>query len=176
VKWYQHTIQFRQFHHKSPWQSVIVFCCWGSAKGLMLFVCPHHSLQHCGVNSWRLACTTVTCIRSNSLGWNIVIQEISASNFCSLAVLGLRGKVSAVISEIAKANWMKNAHRKLRNECWYADVDVDGKVEIFVSNVGVAKGGYREGGSNVRIWKFNLQWSQVRKRGKIGLNQLLIYI
>jgi len=118
----------------------------------------------------------VTCIRSNSLGWNIVIQEISASNFCSLAVLGLRGKVSAVISEIAKANWMKNAHRKLRNECWYADVDVDGKVEIFVSNVGVAKGGYREGGSNVRIWKFNLQWSQVRKRGKIGLNQLLIYI
>jgi hypothetical protein len=79
------------------------------------------------------------------LGWNIVIQAISASNFCTLAVFGVRGKVSAVISETAKVNWMKNAHRRLRNECWYADGEVDGKVEIFVSNVGMAKGGDRAG-------------------------------
>ena len=57
------------------------FCCWGSVKGLVLFVCPHHSLQHCGVESGSLACATVTCIRSNSQGWNIVIHANSASNF-----------------------------------------------------------------------------------------------
>jgi hypothetical protein len=79
------------------------------------------------------------------LGWNIAIQAISASNCFSLAVVGVRVKVSAVISEIAKVNWMKEAHRKLRNECWYEDGEVDGKVEIFVSDVGRGKGGDRAG-------------------------------
>jgi len=97
-----------------------------------LFVSPHHSLKHCDVSSRRLAHITVTCIRTNSLGWNIVIQAISASNFCSLAVFGVRGKVSTVMSEMAKVNWIKKAHRKLRNECWYADGELDGKVEIFL--------------------------------------------
>jgi hypothetical protein len=90
---------------------------WGSVKGLILFVSPHHSLQHCDVNSGRLARIAVTCIRTISLGWNIVIQAISASDFCSLAIFGVRGKVSAAISETAKADGMKKAHRKLRSEC-----------------------------------------------------------
>jgi len=131
---------------------------WGSVKGLILFVSPQHSLQHCDVNSGRLARINVTCIRSNSLGWNIVIKAISASNFCSLAMFGVRGKVSVAISETAEANWMKKAHRKLRNERCYADCEVDGRVDIFVSNVGMAKGGNRAGvGIDLLIWNFNIR-------------------
>ena len=52
------------------------------------------------------------------------------------------------ISETAKADWLKKAHRTIRNECWYADVEVGGTVEIFVLNVGMAKGGDRAGGGN----------------------------
>lgn len=63
------------------------------------------------------------------------------------------------ISETAKADWLKKAHRTIRNECWYADVEVGGTVEIFVLNVGMAKGGDRAGGweLTVRIWNFNLR-------------------
>jgi hypothetical protein len=128
---------------------------WGSVKGLILFVSPHHSLQHFDVNSERLARIAVTCIRTNSLGWNIVIQAISTSDFCSVAIFGVRGKVCAAISETAKADWLKKAHRKLRSECSYADVEVDGKFEIFVSNVGMATVLGWE--LTVRIWNFNLR-------------------
>jgi hypothetical protein len=74
-----------------------------------------------------------------------------------MAVIGVKGKVRAVISEVAKANWMK-AHRKLRKKCWYADGEVHGKVEIicFERRYGEGWRTWWWGESTVRISKFEL--------------------
>jgi hypothetical protein len=65
----------------------------------------------------------VTRIETNPFGWNPVIQAVTASNVRHLTLFGVKGKVKTVISEMTIADWMK-AHRKFRNEYWYADGEV----------------------------------------------------